>query len=207
MSDKVIDLLKTRDFIVPFNLLKSYKELNISDFEFIFLIYLINEKDKGFNPVKIAEFFKLEVHNVLELISNLQSKDIIQIDTRLENNIRLEYINLDSLYRKLSLFFMDTEIQKDSKTIFSFFEAEYGRALSPTEIRLINNWKEAGYKDEMIKEALKEAIFNGVQNFKYIDKILFNWSQNGVSSSSEMASKQPSKPQKELFEYDWLNEK
>lgn len=207
MSDKVIDLLKTRDFIVPFNLFNNYKKLGMSDFEFIFLVYLINEKDKPFNPILIAKFFSIELHAVLEIISNLQSKDIIQIDSKLENNVRTEFINLDNVYRKLSLLLMDSEVEVETKTIFTFFESEYGRVLSPTEIRLINNWKETGYKDEMIKEAVKEAVFNGVTSFKYIDKILFNWSQNGVTTGAQMSQKQNSRPQKELFEYDWLNEK
>lgn len=207
MSEKVMDLLKTRDFIVPFNLFSNYRKINLTDFEFIFLVYLINEKDKPFNPLQIAKFFNIEQHSVLEVISNLQSKDIIQIDSKIENKIHSEFINMDNLYRKLSLLLMDSEVVEESKTIFSFFEREYGRVLSPTEIRLINNWKEAGYNDEMIKEAVNEAVFNGVTSFKYIDKILFNWSQNGVSSSADMAKKQSSRPQKELFEYDWLNEK
>lgn len=207
MSDKVMDLLKTRDFIVPFNLFSNYKKINLTDFEFIFLVYLINEKDKPFNPLQISKFFNIEQHSVLEVISNLQAKDIIQIDSKIENRIHSEFINLDNLYRKLSLLLMDSDIVEDSKTIFSFFEKEYGRVLSPTEIRLINNWKETGYNDDMIKEAVNEAVFNGVTSFKYIDKILFNWSQNGVSSSVDMAKKQSTRPQKELFEYDWLNEK
>lgn len=203
MSDKVIDLLKAKDFVVPFNLFSSYKKLGLEDFEFIVLVFLINEKDHVFNPKRLADFFEIEMHRVLEIISNLQSKSIIQFDNKVENNIRTEFLNLDNLYRKLSLILMETNDVQDN-SIFSVFEKEYGRLLSPTEIKLINNWLEAGYKEDMIKEALNEAVYNGVTNFKYIDKILFNWSQNGVKTSLDNKKKQQPK---ELFDYDWLNEK
>lgn len=202
MSDRVIDLLKTKDFVVPYNLFLNYKKLGLQDFEFIVLVYLINQKDHLFDPMKMAIFFNMEIHNILEIISNLQSKSIIQIDYKIENNIRIEFLNIDNLYRKLSLILMEVEEEKDT-SIFGYFENEYGRLLSPTEIKLINNWLEAGYKEDMIKNALNEAVFNGVTSLKYIDKILFNWSQNGVSNNIDLKKKAP---KKELFEYDWLNE-
>ena len=46
---------------------------------------------------------------------------------------------------------------------------------TPPQLRM----KSYDYKD-LIKEALKEAILSGVPNFKYIDKIVYEWNKNGI---------------------------
>ena len=63
---------------------------------------------------------------------------------------------------------------KDEETsnIYSIFEKELNRTLSPIEYELINGWLECGYKEEIIISGLREAVFSGVNNFRYIDKIL-----------------------------------
>ena len=59
-------------------------------------------------------------------------------------------------------------------------------------------------------EALKEAIYNGVSNLRYIDKILSQWKQKGIKNQNdinkEREKRNKTKPKKEVFEYDWLNE-
>ena len=49
---------------------------------------------------------------------------------------------------------------------------------------MINGWLEKGISEDTIKKALKEAVLNGVRNFKYIDKILYTWSKDGTIISS-----------------------
>ena len=53
----------------------------------------------------------------------------------------------------------------------------------------------------MIKEALKEAILNNVRNFKYIDKIILEWSKKGVKKHIKEENKD-----EEIFDYDWLDD-
>ena len=55
-------------------------------------------------------------------------------------------------------------------------------------------------EEETIKEALKEAVLNNVRNFKYIDKILYDWSKKGIKNRIKEENKQ------ELFDYNWLDE-
>ena len=81
------------------------------------------------------------------------------------------------------------------------FESEFGRTLSSFEYELINKWIENGIDENTIKEALKEAILNGVRNFKYIDKIIYEWSKNGVKKRVK-----ETQPQEDMFDYDWLEE-
>ena len=64
--------------------------------------------------------------------------------------------------------------------LIAIFEEQFARALSPIEINIIKEWKNSNYSDDMIVKALKEAVKSQVFNFRYIERILINWSQNGV---------------------------
>lgn len=70
--------------------------------------------------------------------------------------------------------------------IFEIFEQEFARPLSPMELESISQWLDQDrYKLEVILEALKEAVFAGKVNFRYIDRILLEWSRNRVASAEE----------------------
>ncbi len=51
------------------------------------------------------------------------------------------------------------------------------------ELETITGWLDQDrYKDELILAALKEAVFAGKVHFRYIDRILLEWSRNRVFS-------------------------
>ena len=54
--------------------------------------------------------------------------------------------------------------------IFEVIQKEFGRTISPIEYEIIKAWIESGINQDVIKEAVKEATFNGVSNLRYIDK-------------------------------------
>jgi DNA replication protein len=65
--------------------------------------------------------------------------------------------------------------------VFTLFEQEFGRPLSPMEVETINGWLDQDrYPDELIRLALKESVFNGKLHFRYIDRILLDWNRNGI---------------------------
>ena len=59
-----------------------------------------------------------------------------------------------------------------NQNIVDVFQQEFYKVLSPIELEIINSWKEQGYTDEQIRDALKESILSGVKNFRYIEKVL-----------------------------------
>lgn len=70
--------------------------------------------------------------------------------------------------------------------IFVLFEQEFGRPLTPMEYETINGWLDQDrYADELIRFALKESVFSGKLNFRYIDRILLEWSRNRVTNVEE----------------------
>ncbi|MFD2672945.1 DnaD domain protein [Marinicrinis sediminis] len=72
------------------------------------------------------------------------------------------------------------------RNMFSIFEQEFGRPLSPMELETITLWLDRDqYSEPLIKAALKEAVFSGKVHFRYIDRILLEWSRNGVRTPEE----------------------
>ena len=90
-----------------------------------------------------------------------------------------ETINLDNLYKSMVSNMNNDYKNKSKSDIFTIFEKEFSRTLSPMEFELINAWLSAGIEEDLIIGALKEATYNGVSNFRYIDKILYEWGKKG----------------------------
>lgn len=211
MLEKVEQLLKCGTYVAPKLLINNFRDMNLTSKQTLLLIYLINN-DTLFNPKKISEDLSWALNEVLEEMSDLTNKGLLTIDVVKNNNIHEEYINLNNFYSKLAFLIMnDKPKEKDNKNLFDRFEEEFGRTLSPMEYEIINSWKDSGLNDELIYCALKEAIFNGVSNLRYIDKILYDWRKKGYVTKDDVEKgkktfKKKEMPAKEVFEYDWLNE-
>ena len=207
MLDKVIDLIRNEPFYIPNILLKNYRKLNITDSELIVLVYLINT-DISFNPKQIAKDLNFDLSEIMNIITSLTEKGILKIDI-INKKVREEVINLEELYKKLGFIVVNDEIKENSNNIFDIFEKEFGRTLSPIDYEIITDWQK-NYNDEIILLALKEAVFNGVNNLRYIDKILIDWNKKGIKNEQDIINDRKSfkrkKQNKKLFDYDWLNE-
>ena len=206
---QIIELLKNINYKVSQTLLFNYKNINITDRQLIILIYLINQKESIYNPKQISNDLKLELNIVFEEINSLCEKNILKIEMKRINKVINETINLDLLYEKLAFALNQVE-EKEDTNLYSVFETEFGRTLSPMEYEIINSWKDNGYTDELIILALKEATYNGVSNLRYIDKIIYEWGKKGIKTKEDVEKnrkqfKTNNAAKKELFDYDWLN--
>lgn len=210
MFDKVLDLVKNKDITIPKLLFFNYKKLGLDEKELVILVFLLNQTDTLYNPKNISDNLNVELVDVLTLISGLTEKGIISILMDTKGNRKAEIIDLNPLYEKLTFIVVNKEKENDT-TIYSIIENEFARALSPLEYELVNTWVDNGYTEEIIKEALKEAIYNDVTNLKYIDKILEEWHKKGIKTKEDVLAnkkkyKERKKVQKEEFYWDWLNE-
>jgi len=213
MTEKVIDVLKNRDLVIPRILFMNYKDLNITNEELILIIYIVNEKNLIFNAKKIGNDLKLSMGEVLTLINSLSSKDLISLEITTIDGVREEYIDVNKLYKKLAYFVINEEVdtKQVDNNIFDTFESEFGRTLSPIEYELITGWLDNGFSEELVICALKEAVYNGVSNLRYIDKILFEWKKKGIKNKEDVENDRKKFNRKksekvEVFEYDWLND-
>lgn len=212
--EQVIDLLRNRDLSIPYVLFSNYKKLNITDTELIILIYLLNLDNLTFNPKEISNVLSIKMNDVLEIISNLVEKGIISLDIVKVNKISSEVINLDLLYEKLAFLVIKKDKEEEkSSNLFDIFEQELGRGLTPIEFEIINGWLDIDYSEELVICALKEAIYNGVSNFRYIDRILFEWNKKGIKTKEDVEkNKREFKKAKNnnidiIEDYDWLNDR
>ena len=207
--DKVVSLLKDKDITIPKLLLKNYKRLNINESELIILIFLLNSNE--YNPKSISEVMDIKLPILLEMISVLESKCLLKIELKNINGINTEVCNLDNLYEKLSLLVIKKEDASEHKSIYDVFETELGRTLSSIECELIGEWLNDN-SEEILKLALREATYNGVSNFRYIDRIIHEWKKKGIKTrddvirNNEEFRKNKKEKKQELFDYDWLNE-
>ena len=207
MVEKVVNLIKEKDITFPRLLLLHYKDLKLDDLELIIVIYILNSSLE-FNPKKMSEDLRITLQEVLMKIDSLSNKDILKIELKKINNIRQEFINIDSLYNKLSYFVINEEIQEKTN-IYDIFEKEFGRTLSPMEYEIINGWLNDGMNEDIVVQALKEAIYNGVSNLRYIDKILYEWKNKGLTTTQKIEQNRTNfnkKEKKELFDYNWLDD-
>ena len=185
-SSKLIEIFKNGNIVIPLYLLKNYNKFNLNMDEFVFLMYLYNMGDNFvFNPSKFSDDLGFDLVNVMNYIGILTDKKFIKVEViKNDKGLMEEVVMLDDFYNKISLFAIDqvNNVDKDNTSVFEMIEKEFGRTLSPIEYEIIKAWLESNKSEEIIKEAIKEATFNGVNNLRYIDKILFEWEKVGIKS-------------------------
>lgn len=190
-GSKLVSIFKEGHLVIPLYLLQSYKKFNIELNDFIFLMYLYNLGDGSiFNPGKFANDLGCELADVMVAIGTLTEKKLVRVEVvKNDKGLMEEVILLDDFYNKLSLLVMD-DVNKTSKSsssnIFEIVEREFGRTLSPIEYEIIKAWLDGGMNEDLIKEAIKEATFNGVSNLRYIDKILYEWGKLGIKTVADV---------------------
>ena len=185
-------------------------------------MYLIEKGNNNiFDINKISEEFYCDIKTIMIYLSILQDKKLIEIKViPNDKNIIEEYINLDLFYEKMTNNLVEEinkeqeEKKEDNEDIFRTMENELGKPLSQIEAEIVKAWKETGYTDELIKEALRESVMNGVAGLRYMDKILYEWNKKGIKTKEdveknrrEFRSKESKKKEKvDVFDYDWMDE-
>ncbi|WP_195215439.1 DnaD domain-containing protein [Streptococcus oralis] len=194
------DAFKSGNLVLPSALLLHFKELFPSSEDFLVwqFFYLQNTTALGdVSPSQIAEIIGKEVADVNQSISNLTENGLLQYRT-IELNGEIELIfdaslafeRLDSLLDTQTSAATVPNSKNQLKDLVETFQQELGRLLTPFEIEdLSKTVKEDGIKADLIKEALREAVFNGKPNWKYIQAILRNWRHEGIQSVAQVEAK------------------
>ena len=210
--NNMINLIKDKPLFIPRILINNYKNLKITDEELIVIIVIMSYGNKViYNPEEFANEIGGSKRNIMKIIDNLCDKNILSLVIEKNNRKTYEYISLDCLYDKLFNIVIDNKedtVMDDS--IFSIFENELGRTLSPMEYEKIKEWVTSGNSNELIACALREAVMNGVSNFNYIDRILDSWKKKGYKNRNDVLKDKEKYHKKEekidVFDTDWLNE-
>ena len=214
-NNKILDLTKERNIVIPMYIYKLRDKFDIDIEDFMFLMYLYNVGNKiRFDVNNLADNYGIDLAKVLGHISLLQDKGLLIIEViKNEKNISEEYISLDFFYEKLAAFLVEgiNSVSNDNEeTVFDLIEKAFGRTLSPMEYEIVKAWSENNHSEEVIKEAVKEAAYNGVSNLRYIDKILYEWGKKGYKTKEDVdkgrTSFKEEKSKTEVFDYDWMDD-
>lgn len=196
MSD-LRKMFTSKDFVINSNIIKCISGLNITLDEFLLILYFINISDT-LNTNDIKDKLGFDDDKASETFGSLLDKKYIELNVVNKNGNMIEKISLEPLYDRLAL---NKKVENNDTDIYALFEGELGRTLSSYEYEMINKWMEDGISDDIIKGALKEAILSGVKNFKYIDKIVYEWNKKGIKNRVK-----EEKQEEEMFDGDWLDE-
>lgn len=211
MDDKLYELISEKPVCIPKILLNNYVRLNITDTELIIIMVILSKGNKIiYDPISIANEINMEKMKVMENISNLIDKNIISLVVEKKNQKRIECLSLELLYKRLINIIKEvpSEEREISSSVFEVFESELGKTLSPMQYEIIKEWISKGISEELIIEALKEAVINGTNNFRYIDTIITSWMDKGYKTKNDVLKdkeKYHKKSKKEVFSTDWLN--
>ena len=189
-NSNLVSFFKDGNIIIPIYLLKHFKNLKITVDEFLFLMYLNGMGNNFlFDPSKFSNDLNLDLSKIMGYVDSLTNKGFISLDVlKNEKGYTEEVVLLDGFYQKVSLLMMEdvSDNTELNSTVFEMIESEFGRTLGPIEIEIIKAWLSNNMSEDLIKEAVKEAVFNGVSNLRYIDKILYEWGKSGIKTVSDV---------------------
>lgn len=192
---------------MPSSLLTHYRKLGLSDTEVMLLLQLLTYKQLEHNDFPSMEQLEQRMGGapgeVSSVVQRLMKENWISIDMELDERtgIQFESYNLTGMYERLAQCLAEeraamrqrtsqqeretaaAQQEANERNLFVIFEKEFARPLSPMECETISGWVDQdGYPEELILLALKEAVFAGKVHFRYIDRILLEWSRNRVQT-------------------------
>ena len=188
-----LDNFKSGNLVLPSALLFHYKDIFKSADDFVIwqFIYLQNTtKMEDLAPSQIAAALNKTVAEVNSTISDLTAQGLLDMKTiELGNEIEVLFdaspvlARLDQLQDQANTTPEKQASDNPIKTLVEDFERELGRMLSPFELEdLQQTIREDQVDPDLVREALREAVFNGKTNWRYITSILRNWRREGITT-------------------------
>ena len=210
---------KTGNLVLPTELLFHFHEIfdNSDDFLVWQFFYLQNTTSlEEISPNRIAESIGKSVTEVNRSMSNLTEKGLLQYKTIVLNGeIEAVFDALPALERLDEIVESHSTVaqpisQNSLKDLVETFQRELGRLLTPFEREdLTKTIQDDKTSPELVTAALREAVFNGKANWKYIQAILRNWRREGITTVSQVEAKREERettnPQNITVSDDFLN--
>lgn len=206
---KKSDLIKVRNFNYNNLFIKNIVKYNLTLNEFILLNYIINYNIETLDILDAEKYTSLSSNFILEAYNGLISKKIIKIKTTQKDDKVSELICLDDFFDNIDLSSEASSSISDIEIITREFEKLSGQKITDNEKEIIKAWVDNKIKSDLVISAIKEAKYNGMLNFRYIDKLLNEWMKENIKTSSELEEsiEKNNNISKELFDYNWLDEK
>ncbi|HEO8252906.1 TPA: DnaD domain-containing protein [Streptococcus agalactiae] len=174
--------------------------------QFFYLQNTTNLSD--LTPSRIATSLDKTVADINRSISNLTSQGLLDVKT-IELNHEIEIIfDTSPVFAKLDkLFEEDNQVIIDNKTsdsnrlkdLVGDFERELGRLLSPFELEDLQKTLQEDQTDpDIVRAALREAVFNGKTSWNYINAILRNWRREGLTTLRQIKERKQAREDNQM---------
>lgn len=183
---------------IPKLFFQHYKALKITDDEALLLLHLLafhSEQNDFPTPNDLAERLYLSENEISLKLQRLLQKGLLEITQGIDGEgIVYEKYSVYPLWERIldhieaASMQQELEVEKNEEgEVFTIFEQEFGRLLSPMEIETISMWLDTdNHSPAIIKAALKEAVLAGKISLRYIDRILFEWKKKNITSVKQV---------------------
>ena len=200
-----------KKFVVETIFIKETLKSNLSLNEFLLLLYFDNIYDEIFDMKVVSKSLNMKEEDVLMAYGSLMAKKLIKVNAEKDSFGKIrERVSLENFYNEMKNDYKEAEKKEKKEDIYAIFEIEFGRTLSTMDFEIINAWIENGFSEELILEALKEAVYNGAPSLRYIDKVLYEWDRKGIKEPKDVKKAMEKEHEAPLYvasviNFDWLN--
>ncbi|WP_096200898.1 DnaD domain-containing protein [Bacillus sp. FJAT-45350] len=178
---------------IPKLLLIHYSDLGINEEELVVLLHVHTFLEEGYlfpTPDDLARRMTHSPDKCAQILNQLLKRDLLALKELQEEGVMSESYTLEPLWEQLLFHLHGQEEQaekavkqEEELNVFTMFERELSRPLSPMECETLTMWLDQdNHSPALIKAALKEAVVAGKLSLRYIDRILFEWSKNGIKT-------------------------
>jgi DNA replication protein len=200
MRSSLLSWIEEGNITIPAILFTEYRNIKLNEFELMLLLHIhtfIESGNEFPTPEELSSRMTVSTSDCTEMLRKLIQHGYIEIiDEYSTEGIRFEKYTLKPLWEKLIDRFLlskkskqELNRQSDETDLYTCFEKEFGRPLSPFECESLGMWMDDDHHDPtIIKAALREAVMSGKLNFRYIDRILFEWKKNGIKTIDQAKS-------------------
>ncbi|OLN23215.1 DNA replication protein DnaD [Domibacillus antri] len=190
-KEMLIDWMEDGMTSIPNVLLKNYKRLQLNETEMMVLLHIYSFAQKGISFPSfedLSERMSISSADCAAYVKKMIQKQVISIEQGEQTGF--EFYSLKPLWSKMAFLFESDargqsfqQAMTDERDLYSLFEAEFGRPLSAIECETLALWIDQDQHDpSVIKAALREAVLSMKLNFRYIDRILFEWKKQGIKT-------------------------
>lgn len=145
--------------------------------------------EEGYNPVTNMHFDRYELAPIWERIAKLWTQDLFAVEAEEAGAVREAAAASQTGQAVHAGTTPRPNAEPRPADLFTMFEREFARPLSPMECETIVKWIDLDkYGEPLITAALQEAVFAGKLRFNYIDRILLEWSRNQVRTPEQAKS-------------------
>ena len=185
-------IIKRKKELVDFGLIELKKQFNKSDK--IYVNRLSSYISKNSLPTEVKNFNHISKNSLPTEVKNFDSNQSYINQSYINRLTEPEGAGANNLYS-----IEDAPAENDLGIVYDWIFSEFGRQPTPFEIEDLKYFLQ-DHSKEVIKLAIKECVGNGKPYFKYLESILRDWKQKGLTTVELVENRQ--KPKRSFSNQD-----